>query len=86
MIVTPVYKKGDKLLRENYRAIALLSIPGKVFLKVLLGRIQESVANQLRETPYGFHSGRGTIDAIIIVRQLFEKAKEKNIPFASSPH
>ena len=30
-IVVPIHKKGDKLQPENYRAIALLSIPGKVY-------------------------------------------------------
>lgn len=82
MIVTPVFKKGDKLLRENYRAIALLSIPGKVFLTILLKRMQENIDSRLRETQYGFRSGRGTVDAIFIVRQLIEKAKERNIPLS----
>ena len=43
MLVTPVYKKGNKLLRENYRTIALLSIPGKIFLHILLSRMQGKV-------------------------------------------
>ena len=79
MIITPVFKKCDKLQRTNYRAIALLSIPGKVFLTILLKRMQEKVNIRLRETQYGFRSGRGTIDAIFIVRQLIEKAKERNL-------
>ena len=54
MIVTPVFKKGDKLLRENYRAITLLSIPGKVFLTILLKKMPESIDNRLRETHCGF--------------------------------
>ena len=39
MPVAPVYKKGDKNDPANYSAIALLSIPGKIFLKVLFNRI-----------------------------------------------
>ena len=38
MIITPIHKKGDTLNAENYRAIALLSILGKVFCKILMCR------------------------------------------------
>ena len=38
MIITPIHKKGDTLNAENYRANALLSIPGKVFFKILICR------------------------------------------------
>ena len=80
MIVCPVYKKGDKFLMSNYRAIALLSIPGKIFLKILLERMKEIVERKLKESQYGFRSGRGTVDAIFVIRMIIEKAKEKNIP------
>jgi len=80
MIVSPIHKKGDKLMRENYRAISLLSIPGKIFLRVLMSRMKEKVDLKLRESQYGFRPGRGTVDAIFIVRQIIEKAREKNIP------
>ena len=80
MVVTPIHKKGDVLIRKNYRAIALLSIPGKIFLRVLMERMKEKVTSKLSESQYGFRPGRGTVDAIFILRQIIEKAKEKNIP------
>ena len=40
MLVTLIHKKENKLEPGNYRAISLLSIPGKVFSKVLLNRIK----------------------------------------------
>ena len=79
MIVSPIHKKGDKLPHENYRAIALLSIPGKIFLKILLNRMKDKVNAKLKETQYGFRAGRGTVDAIFIVRQIIEKAREKSL-------
>ena len=79
MLVSPVHKKGDKLDPANYRAIALLSIPGKVFLRVLLNRMRKRIEEKTKESQYGFRPGRGTVDAIFIVRQIMEKAKERKI-------
>ena len=48
-LITPVYKKGDKLDPSNYRAITLLSVPGKVFCRMILNRIQTTIDNYLSE-------------------------------------
>ena len=66
-------------MRKNYRAISLLSIPGKVFFQILLERMKAKVENKFRESQYGFRAGRGTVDATFIVRQIIENAKEKQI-------
>ena len=39
-LVVPVHKKGSKLQCKNYRGISLLSIPGKVYAKILEKRIR----------------------------------------------
>ena len=79
MLVTPVYKKGDIGKPENYRAIALLSIPGKVLNKILLNKIREKTEPFTSESLFGFRPKRGTVDAIFIARQIMEKAREKGI-------
>ena len=48
MAVSPIFKKGDKLMMSNYRAIALLSIRGKTFLKILLERMRSKVDRNLK--------------------------------------
>ena len=75
MLVTPIHKKGDKLTPGNYRAISLLSIPGKVFSRILLNRMNKRAEEAITESQFGFRPGRGTVDAIFIVKQLIEKAK-----------
>ena len=75
----PVYKKGDKLDPSNYRAITLLSIPGKVFCRMILNRIQVTIDSHLTEEQCGFRSSRGTTDAVFVVRQIIEKARERRI-------
>jgi len=50
-----VYKgKGDKSECGNYRGIRLLSIPGKVYGKILIGRVQEIINGKVSEEQGGF--------------------------------
>jgi hypothetical protein len=79
MLVSPIHKKGDKLDPANYRAISLLSIPGKVFSRILLNKMKAKVEEALGESQFGFREGRGTVDAIFVVRQIMEKAKEHQV-------
>jgi len=64
MLLAPIHKKGDKLDPANYRAIALLSIPGKVFNRVILNRMSEKCEEFLSNQQFGFRKNRGTVDAI----------------------
>uniref|UniRef100_A0AAV2JEM2 Ig-like domain-containing protein n=1 Tax=Knipowitschia caucasica TaxID=637954 RepID=A0AAV2JEM2_KNICA len=47
-------KKGDLSSCSNYRGITLLSIPGKVFNRILLNRMKDSVDPHLRDQQAGF--------------------------------
>ncbi|VDP57033.1 unnamed protein product [Schistosoma curassoni] len=47
-------KKGDLSECENYRGITRLSIPGKVFNRVLLNRMKDAVGAQPRDQQAGF--------------------------------
>ena len=80
MMVTPIHKKGDKMDPNNYRAIALLSIPGKVFCRILMDRSSDIIERSLSESQHGFRPNRGTTDAIFIARQIIEKAREHQVP------
>ena len=79
MLVTPIHKKGDTSNPENYRAISLLSIPGKVFNRIVLNKIREKTEVFTSNTQFGFRPKKGTVDAIFIVRQIMEKAKERRV-------
>ncbi|KAK3514902.1 hypothetical protein QTP70_034587, partial [Hemibagrus guttatus] len=39
-VVVPLFKKGDRRVCSNYRGITLLSLPGKVYSRVLKRRVQ----------------------------------------------
>jgi len=56
-IIVPLPKKGDLSDCGNYRGITLFSVPGKVFSRVLLNRMQDAVDQLLRQQQAGFLHG-----------------------------
>ena len=76
-------KKGNPQNCSNYRTIALISLAGKVMLKILQARLQQYVNCELPDVQAGFRKGRGTRDQIVNIRWIIKKAREfqKNIYF-----
>ena len=73
-------KKGDLSSCSNYRGITLLSIPSKVFNRVLLNRIKNAVDPLLRDQQAGFRTSRSCTDQIATLRIILEQSLEWNSP------
>ena len=78
-----VPKKGNGKECSNHQAIALISHPSKVMLKILQARLQRYVSRELPDVQAGFRKSRGTRDQIANIHWIMEKAREfqKNIYF-----
>ena len=71
-LMVNVYKgKGDALECGSYRGIKLLEHAMKVFERVMEVRLREKLP--IDEMQFGFTPGKGTTDAVFIVRQVQEK-------------
>ncbi|XP_045449679.1 uncharacterized protein LOC123658286 [Melitaea cinxia] len=79
-IITLYKGKGDRGDCNCYRGISLLSIVGKLFGRVVLGRIQKLANRVYPESQCGFRAQRSAIDMVFTLRQLQEKSREQNIP------
>ena len=79
-IMTLYKNKGDRRDCNSYRGISLLSTVGKVFVRVILARLQVLAVRMYPESQRGFRAGRSTIDMIFSVRQLQENCQEQNHP------
>ena len=80
--LVPIFKgKGDPLNLNSYRGIKLLEHTFKMYEKILDGRLHEAVDTDKMQ--YGFMPGRGTVDAVFVLRRLTKKfrAKNKNLFF-----
>lgn len=59
---------------------SLFSIVGKVFVRVVLGRLQVLADRIYPESQCGFRANRSTTDMIFSYRQLQEKCQEQHMP------
>lgn len=64
--ITPIYKKDDKELMQNYRPVSTLPIFGKIFEKVIYSRLYSYFTSQgiLYEKQFGFRKGHSTSHAL----------------------
>lgn len=77
-IITPIEKKVNALECKDYRTLSLLCHASKIMLRILKKRIEGKVeaVNFLGEDQFGFRKGRGTRDAIGVLRVLGERSLE----------
>ena len=72
-----LYKgKGDALNGGNFRGLKLTEQAMKILERIVDGLIRQVVSTD--DSQFGFVPGRGTIDAIFVVRQLQEKTLAVN--------
>ena len=76
-VFIPILKKGNAKECSNYYTVVLISHVGKVTtLKILQGRLQQYVNQELADIQAGFRKGRGTRDQIVNICQITEKENE----------
>ena len=75
-VVVPIFKgKGDAMCYMAYRGVKLLEHAMKIVEKVLERRLQRMV--KVDEMQFLFMPGKGTIDAVFILRRLQEEYLDK---------
>ncbi|KAK3565371.1 hypothetical protein QTP86_007107 [Hemibagrus guttatus] len=75
-VVIPLFKKGDQRVCSNYRGITLLSLPGKVYSRVLERRVRPLVEPRIQEEQCSFRPSRGTLDQLYTLHRVLEGSWE----------
>ncbi len=81
-IVVPLCKGKDSRSEcSSYRGISLLSVPVKVYGRILTERLMEVTEGKVSEKQGGFRKGRGCIDQIFAMKRLVEEylGKDKKL-------
>jgi len=75
-LLVKLLKKGDTANCDNWRGFTLLSVPSKVFTRVLLNRIKEHVNLRLQKEQAGFRPNHSCIEQINTLRIIIEQCIE----------
>ena len=79
--ISPIYKKDNEELLENYRPVSTLAIFGKLFEKIIYSRLYSFLTSQntLFENQFGFRKSHSTNHALnYSVDYINSKVKEKH--------
>ena len=71
--IVPIYKKGDKHARANYRGVSLLSCVYKLYARILKQRLALCLEPQIAEEQAGFSPGKGCDDNLCIMTEVMER-------------
>ncbi|CAI5474392.1 unnamed protein product [Closterium sp. Yama58-4] len=73
-----LHKKGPKELKQNYRPITLLTSSYKVVARLLANRMRSVLDRVISKEQCGFLPGRRLSDAVSLVADVIEAAKNKD--------
>jgi len=73
-IIVMLPKKSKSTKCEEYRTLSILTHTSKILTKIILGRIEKKIDENLAEDQFGFRKSRGTREAILCWRNIVQKS------------
>ena len=70
--------KGERNKYKNYRGISFLIVVGKIRAGILLDRVRRVTGGLTDDEQGGFRAGRACVGQNFTLKQIGEKAREKN--------
>ena len=77
--ITPLFKKKDKLNKDNYRSVNLLPILSKIFERILYNQIYEFVSPMLHQYLSGFRKGHSCQDILVRMTEDWRESLDKGL-------
>ena len=74
---SPVFKKGDRDLKDNYHPVSILPVILKIFEKLLCKQITMFIDPLLSKFQCGFRKGYGAQDCLLVMLEHWKSAVYK---------
>lgn len=76
-LIVKLPKKGDRMDCSKWRRITFLSIPSKIFCKIICMRQSLALDSKIRKQQAGFRPGEGCIGHIFNLHNIMEQYIER---------
>lgn len=76
--VTPIFKNGDPKLIQNYRPVAILSVPAKIFEILICKKIMSFIKPILSEKQHGFQPKKSILTNMMNFTEFASTALDQN--------
>ena len=80
---TPVFKKGARTSKNNYKPVSILSVFSKILEKLLSRQFSEFFDNILSNFKCGFRKGYGTQHCSLLIVEIWKGATANNKAFGA---
>lgn len=77
--IFPIFKSGDPSLTANYRPVAILSEPSKVFESIVTKKLYSIVGPLISQDQHGFIGGRSITSNLLLFNDFLKENIPKNI-------
>ena len=81
--ITPVFKKGVRTSKNNYRPVSILPVFSKIFERLLSRQLLEFFDNILSKFQCGFRKGYGTQHCLLLMLEIWKGATDNNKAFGA---
>jgi len=75
--ISPVYKKKDKLNKDNFRSVNILPIISKIMERLMYNQMYEHMTSSFHDYLSGFRKGYGCQDILIRMTEDWREALDK---------
>ena len=81
--VTPVFKKGARTSKNNYRPVGILPILCKLFERLIIKQRSEFFESILSKFQCGFRKGYGAQHCLLMMLETWKEATDNNKAFGA---
>ena len=81
--ITPVFKKGDRNLKDNYRSVGILSNISKIFQRYMFQQISKIMEPLLSKYQCGFRKGYNTHYCLLAMLEKWISSVDKGSSFGA---